>query len=600
MKLRTIALFTLLLLPACSFREHARSSERDSLNQEADKLYHEKKHDRTVTVAKQNDEPILPNVYQYLTEICDMGIRRGGTEGEIRTGRWLADHFRKFGLETHMQEVPFPRFSPKTYAFTIREHEDTIFSSVFPMWYSVSTGPDGIDADLCHVGKGEKEDFDAVDVKGKIVVIEIVRYRSTNVNSRKAYNKALARGAVGVVLIEDFTENLVSPHGLKLSLSPRTDGIERFADIIRGTPRSRNTRRSIPGIIIGRQDGETLKGLMNNGPLHAKLILDVARTDIVSENVYGILHGTSDEMVVVTSPHDSFFVGASDSGAGLSCLAALAERYAGTRQEKTIMFLSTTSHYSGASVGIDTFHKHFTDEQIKKVLVNVHCGNGVAGEEYIEEGGKLVPTGRISPRVVFISENPWFSALVGESIRRSGNEGVLTPIPTPIFTKGEHESFLKRGVPVVAVMGSSAYYGTEADTLEKVPRDMLEQAGAFFAGVIDRILETPVDRLKYKLSAEPDAVSELRPVMIANLESLRPMKPPQVSASAQGPGVFFFSAAHEKATKYVWDFGDGTDLYLTDEPACSHTFKFPGKYKITVIACDRISNAALSEIWVEN
>jgi len=528
-------------------------------------------------------------IFSYLEEICAIGLRRTGTEGETKTGEWLADKFSAAGLETSKEPVNFNCFEASAYNLVILGEETLKFASIFPVWYSRSTGPEGIEGELVYVDTGKAEDFSGKDVAGKIVVGDVVRWKSyMNVNGGEIYRRALMAGAKGVVLIEPHPANHITPHTLKVGRG--YDPIESFPQL--------------PALVMGKHDGAALRSRMEKGGLRARLVLDATIKPTSGNNICAVLPGKTREAILVTSPHDSFNAGATDSGTGLACLAAIAQHFASRGQpEKTLFFLSTMGHYAGGEAGVEGFIDAHRHTEMKDFLVNVHCGNSICSTTYEVSDDRFVDTGKESVRTVFTSPLPYLSAITQEAMAQAGTLDTMMRMPTHILNVGEHLSFDSEGIAVVATMDCPVYFDTPEDTIDKVPKDGLMRMFTFVQAVINGILGTPINLLKTPYTPDPRITTGVRALAFLRPESVTPkimlVPPPQVQISQDKGRDVTLSVQPVRSKRYLWVFGDGSEPILTRVPQCAYTYDKPGKYAAEVFGLDLMGNAARTRVEVE-
>lgn len=125
----------------------------------------------------------------------------------------------------------------------------------YPIWY---TSAAQVEAEVVHVGAGTARDFDRVDVRGKIAMVESV-YLINVMNTDgmlDAYESAVAHGAVGYIRTADAPNNLTRlTHG---------KGIDK------NTFRQRK-EASIPGLVLGSDDFNAIRTALGGGPVTMSL-----------------------------------------------------------------------------------------------------------------------------------------------------------------------------------------------------------------------------------------------------------------------------------------------------------------------------------------
>jgi hypothetical protein len=414
------------------------------------------------------------------------------------------------------------------------------------------------------------------EVAGKIIVAEVERVAGyLDLNGKAVYHAARRAGAAGCILIDHKPLDTVSPHSLKMA------GATDLADL--------------PAILVGAGDGARLRGMIDGGATHARMIVEASVVPWQSDNIFAVVPGASDAVVLITSPHDAFFDGVTDSGAGLAALAALAEHYANqardTRPAKTLLFLSTTGHYAGGGVGIRSFVKRHRDWIERDFLADVHLGNGITGAEVGVVGGRLVATGSESTRQLFLSSHPFLSAVARSAVLQAGLTDTLVSVPAVVFNIGEHTHFAQLGVGHVAVMGAPSYADTRLDTLDKVSPEMLSGILEFATTVIDEILGLSNEQLRHRLGADPETVRTAAARIFAGNHPPSP-SPPVVRYRELEAGEFEFEASATAATRYVWDFGDGCPVRDTVAPKIRHRYAVKGDCEVAAVAVDALGLAA--------
>jgi len=118
--------------------------------------------------------------------------------------------------------------------------------------YNATTAAEGIEGELAYVGLGNASDFDSVDVSGKIALIDNLKYQDTGntANTLRGFNTARDRGAIGVILAEKRTP------------VPRMNNAG-----------SKGSPASIPGISVGKPEGDYLRELALSGTPHTVNIM---------------------------------------------------------------------------------------------------------------------------------------------------------------------------------------------------------------------------------------------------------------------------------------------------------------------------------------
>ncbi len=432
-------------------------------------------------------------IYSWIEGICQTPHRRPGTPDGRSAEEWVADRMREIGLEdVTMDPVPITVWSADEWSLEV-EGED------IPGFYIVntdSTGADGVTAPLVYVGEGRPEDFETADVSGKIVVAEVpfpnmptgfvmkymcaayalsdpdrdvtLRYgqclpfirgnfkggtNAENAPANDVYWQSFRRGAAGILLIlRDQPTHSNTHYG-------PYDGI----------------MKPMPGLWIGKQDGMRLRGPARQGR-EATLTLESKKEPGEMRNVWGVLPGASDDVILVTSHHDSPFEGASEDGSGVAQVLAQAwawSRVPKERRPKTLVFVVDGGHFYG-SLGCHTFAREHKDimERARIAITLEH----LAAKEVEDKDGEYSPTGKLAFTVMFTSLKSEVIAAVMRTLDRTKPK-LTASIPADFFapapTSDASGYVLEAGLPVISWIGCPYYLLDAHDTLDKIDKSQL-------------------------------------------------------------------------------------------------------------------------------
>jgi hypothetical protein len=292
------------------------------------------------------------------------GWRMPGTRSDHQASAFLEQEFREAGLQQVRREaVSIPVHFPEYWSLTLQANGTSEEIPCSFIRYAAGTPPEGVSGNLVFAGRGSKEEFQAKarEVAGHIAVVELysdgyrINYGNPPIwtydpnrtlagdmysetypvdNQPAAIENARLAGAIGLVCILTFRsgEACVQYHGPK------------------------NGNRVITALSVSPSSGEQIKNLLAVGPVRATLVLTENPgtpppggptrfgTWGVTHNVYGVLPGTTDEVVVMMSHHDG---GAVNEASGPAVLVAIAHYFAQLKEKrrKTLMFFVIGSHF---------------------------------------------------------------------------------------------------------------------------------------------------------------------------------------------------------------------------------------------------------------
>lgn len=432
-------------------------------------------------------------IYSWIEGLCEGPHRRPGTEYDRRAERWVAERFQELGLENvTLDPVPLTVWTARRWSLTV-EGEN------LPAFFVVNTGftgPEGVKAPLVYVGTGDPETFEKAEVKGKIVVAEVpFPYLPTGALmklSRSAYVLSDPRKELGFKdgqYLNFVRQNFVG--GSSPDESPPGDvygqayrrGAVGICLILRDQPSGSNSHygpydgimKPLPGLWIGKYEGNKLRELARKGA-EATLVLEGETSAGVMHNVWGVLAGMSDEVILVTSHHDSPFTGAVEDAVGTAQVLAQAWAWSKVPREKrprTMVFVVDGGHFYG-SLGAHCFAREHRDlmSRVKVLLTLEHLG----AKEVMEKDGEYAETGRPAFTVMFTSPNPLLVAAIMRACRKKPPR-LTAAIPADFFgpapTSDAAGYVLETGVPVISWIGCPYYLLDEHDTLDKVEKSEL-------------------------------------------------------------------------------------------------------------------------------
>jgi len=432
------------------------------------------------------------------------GYRMPGTPADWAGAQYIYDKFEGFGLEVDLEECELPVSFPDEWSLTI--NVDGVEESIPAGFvrYAAFTPPGGVTGEMVYVGTGSEAEFEAVNVVGKIAVVDLVAaglptailgyfgmytYDPENTlpgdmitenwpvdNFDTSYENAHHYGAVGFVGILTFTADDIHQY------------LHAYADTL------------IPGLYISPNDGTRLRAmLLDSQTVEATMVLTGVEGLGMSYNVYGIIPGQTDEIIVVLSHHDGW---ATNEASGMSVVMALAKYYSQiplSQRERTLMFLATASHFGKRPSLLDMC------ERFASVRDNVVAAISVEmiSKQFKIIDGKFVDTGMVSPRAWFISGplhsgNPYLLDYSIEAITKYDlTRTSVQPALGGVFgiAPGEGGLFAAIGIPVVHLIAHNAPQFTNEDTPNTVMVSALRPTAAALAHMIDNIDDTPADWL---------------------------------------------------------------------------------------------------------
>ena len=429
---------------------------------------------------------------QFLASDALAGRDTGSNEHEIAS-LYIAAQLQALGLKpagdngSYLQRVPLrkARLAQDSAKFTLHtdgNNTELAYPKAFFTGPSMQFASTEVTAPLVFAGYGlvSKEfgidDYANLDVKGKIVVLVTGRPDSlpseeaAHLNSLKT-RLAAERGAVGIISIHTPKQEKVRPYASSLLYlnTPsmewlQTDGspADSYPDLKGGAyvhPEAAAALFAKAPVTLQAIFTQLEQGVSPAGfelGVSATLSRNSSHEDISSPNVIAVLEGADpllkDEYVVVTahSDHigysndlrsdDKINNGAMDNAAGVAILLETARLFAQLpeKPKRSILFVVVTGEEKGL-LGADYFANNPT-RPIEKLVANVNLDMPVL----------LYP---FADMIAFGANHSSLGKVVAQAAAKEGIALSADPMPEQaIFTRSDHYTLVKKGVPAVFLM----------------------------------------------------------------------------------------------------------------------------------------------------
>jgi hypothetical protein len=533
-----------------------------------------------------NPEQEIQKMLYDLCEIAGYGINSGIHPGPKadKAAKYILDKLQATDLKNpRFEPVQVNNAFPKAFEMTVKVEDEEIQSiSGFPLGWTVGTAGKFIEGELAYLGDGSKSNFEFVDVKGKIALIDHRHYRHLSTASGGAVGMAKDKGAIAVILAE------LQVDGPKIKWQPGT---------------SRNLF-PIPGFSVGKSVGSFLRDLSKSGKRHeVRYMLDVPHDVIDAFNVVAELpgNGSSDEVILVATHYDTVFTGAIDNNASVALMIKWAEYFASKPKEsrnRDMVFAFCIGHDSfDGNSGHRQFGERYKDRLSKAIVWDVDHAPG--GTRYIEIDGELQPTEETS-ELYTIANNYTFARLASFYLDKYGFVNTVDAFRAP--GGGPNSGVAPSNSPWVNSASITRFYHSSLDTPEKITLDQLRRAYAAHIEILEAVDGTPEGFLRYD-----------------TLDKTRPNTPPEIRIAILSDTVRVGDTVwvanddmyfNDDKTCYrypgipewaflKWDWGDGTSTLGSGTPA-THIYDSPGAYTITMTLTDTegATATAIQEIEV--
>ncbi len=315
----------------------------------------EKELEKKILAAYSSD-----NVKKHL-EFFTTLTRRPGTEDELKAAKYIKSKLDEYGIEAEIYEFD-------AYVGHVGDAKLDILSPVQrsfpsePRAFTAPTPPGGIEGELISMGRGLPEDYQGVDVKGKIVLIQPGGLAAARM---PASQLAEEKGAVAQIHIADGKSRDIHMGQIRYTWgNPTPDTIHRV-------PQS-------PLISICNEDGRYLIELTKKGRVVARIKTDARRGYTKVREPIGTLRGVKEpeNFVLFGGHYCSWYKGATDNAAANSMLLEMARIFSEHRRSlgRSIKFAWWTCHeqgtYAGSTWYVDNFWDDIRDHAVAYLVVD--------------------------------------------------------------------------------------------------------------------------------------------------------------------------------------------------------------------------------------
>ncbi|VEF48841.1 aminopeptidase [Bacillus freudenreichii] len=404
-------------------------------------------------------------IYQHVYDLSvDIGIRVAGTEGEMAAVNYIANQYRSLGLEVEIQPFELQTYqNPTSVSVSVQGSNLALSPRVFS--YSPSTAAEGITGEVVFAGLGGVEDFEKVDVNGKIALIE----RGTHTFVQKVENAAAA-GAIAVVMYNNTSGTLSS-------------SLSGAGKIVPTVGLTQNEGLSIKSLL---DDGQSVEATVQviGGGLSTRTSHNVIATKKAHKN-----HDTG-QIIYVGSHHDSVpgAPGASDNASGVSVNLEIARVISDMPTDTEIRFLTFGAEELGL-LGSRHYVSTLTeDEKDRSVgMFNFDMvGSKNAGDMimFTVDGKRNVITDTAASASVRVSK-PLTYGQVGRS---------------------DHQSFHDAGIPaaVYSYAPLEPQYHQPTDTIEHISKEKMENMARIVTAAVYQIARKDTPALeKSRVAPQP-------------------------------------------------------------------------------------------------
>lgn len=254
----------------------------------------------------------------------EKGFRIAGTPAENAAAEWISQEMKRIGLkEVSKDSFPVDAWEFKGGSVTIEQPAGiTKEMEIASFTCSPGTKAEGLTGDVVYVGYGTKADYEGLDVKDKIVLIDTDAFNMFWFNV--PFAQAEVRGAKAII-----TTALEGPGTYK-------DDAVSCQDVC--------GQINVPAVVLSKSNADVIKGLLKEGKtVNVKIKSDITiNPDGKSYNVYGKIPGKDPNHYVIIGDHyDAYFEGFQDNATGVGTTLTIAKAMidSGYQPNYTLIFV---------------------------------------------------------------------------------------------------------------------------------------------------------------------------------------------------------------------------------------------------------------------
>lgn len=477
-----------------------------------------------MTDKKINPEkfPQGEEIFSWIKDLTQWGHRKTGTPEGHKSAEYIANKMREFGLsDVRIETVPSMCMIVNDYSLRIAgEDLETFYinGTNRPGESGRSAfGTDNAEVEFVYVGQGLAEDFERVDVKGKVAVASVFLPESETQSQIDWFNDPFVYDPLNQMAEKRRKVDIYSPDiwPANFYLAQKHEAIgfvgilENYMDdpYLYNEDYTENGHAygceymSLPGLWVSRSAGKKIKAQFEKSQvLKGQMKVDTLYEYRDALNVSGRLAGKSDEIVLVHSHHDAAFEGAVQDGSGTSEMLALAKyfsQFSKEDREKTMMFAATDTHFTdyAANTGFIERRKAEGDNVILDIAVE-HIGKEAA----LDDQYNLYETGQVEPRLFYVSAPELYECTKAAVETYDLKKAIVALVPVGKGLDREYEFhqdevisdayyWNESGVPVVSMVCGQQYLFHVSDKPDRIPVQELKPVGMAFAEIAIKAME---------------------------------------------------------------------------------------------------------------
>jgi len=300
-------------------------------------------------LAEYSDAEVRKHL-EYLTTLC----RMAGTGDELKAAKYIKGKLDEYGIDSEIHEFEaYISYPGKAELEILSPVKKTL--SCLPRTFIAPTPADGIEAELISLGEGLEENYQGVNVRGKVVLIQPLTIEGRVQKPRIAEE----HGAAAQIHITEGKSREISMGQVRYTWG-------------NPTPETKDKVPAIPIIAICNEDGKYLTELHKKSQVLVRLKADCWRGYKKIRLPIGILKGVKEpeKYVLFGCHYCSWFGGATDNASSNSLMLEMARIFSKYKDNlgRGIRFAWWSGHeqgtYAGSTWYLDNFWEDIRDNAV--------------------------------------------------------------------------------------------------------------------------------------------------------------------------------------------------------------------------------------------
>ncbi len=420
-------------------------------------------------ISKELERQVVKEVsadtlWKYLNSIV-AEERLPGSKGEARAVNYFKEVMEEFGLEVKMHEFEsFTSLPIHATALVLSPQERKL--ECITHSFAVTTPPGGLEGEVVYsTPKGTE------DIEGKIVLWEGLASPATCFSFEQ-------RGAIGIIMINsgDLPTNMI-------------------ISTVWGQP-TPETAKHLPKVAVvsmAKSNGQALKLMVRNGPVLIRLNTEVRTNFWKIPVAVAELSGKvePDKFVLFGAHIDSWYKGATDNGTGNACILETARILSKYREHlhRGVRFVWWSGHshgrYSGSNWYADCNWEDLYNNAVIDLTVDIIGCKGATDYTSLECVAETYDLGK-SIIEEYAGQIPRY-----HRVRRGGDQSFWGIGLPSLFQLLSLQPPDQAGADTL-VNGLPWYWHTEADTLDKIDREIFRKDAQIYMAALWRLCTAPV------------------------------------------------------------------------------------------------------------